>query len=63
VLLSLEAKNSQLWRVFIISIMNNHYASGGHPEFFLGGGADPEAIYNLCLTLNLCYKDQVVSAT
>jgi hypothetical protein len=24
-----------------------------HPGFFLGGGADPEDIYNLCLILNI----------
>jgi hypothetical protein len=26
--------------------------SGVHPEFFLGG-ADPEAIYNLCVILKI----------
>jgi hypothetical protein len=29
------------------------YKSGVHPEFFIGGGADPEAIYNLCLILKI----------
>jgi hypothetical protein len=38
---------------------------GAEPEFFLGGGggADPVAIYNLCLILKLCSKNRVVSAT
>jgi hypothetical protein len=27
--------------------------SDAHSEFFLRGGADPEAIYNLCLGLNI----------
>jgi len=31
-----------------------------HPEFFnggLAGVADPEAIYDLCLILKLCYEN------
>jgi hypothetical protein len=27
--------------------------SGGRPEFLLGGGADPETIYNRCLILKI----------
>ena len=28
-----------------------------------GGGADPEATYNSCLSLKLCYKNRVINMT
>jgi hypothetical protein len=38
-------------------------SAGAHPEVILGrgGGADPEAIYNLCLILENLYKNHVIS--
>jgi hypothetical protein len=43
-------------------IVTLRFLAGAQPEFFLaGGGADPEAIYNLCLILK--YKNHVVSTT
>jgi hypothetical protein len=36
---------------------------GAHPELFLGGwGADPEALYNLCLILKIMLQNHVVSS-
>jgi hypothetical protein len=31
------------------------YSAGAHPKFFLGGGggADPEAVHNLCFILKI----------
>jgi hypothetical protein len=48
------------------NIMKNAATSDAQPEFFAGeagGGADPEAIHNLCLLKKLCYKNHVVSKT
>jgi hypothetical protein len=36
-----------------------------HLEFFIGGGggANPEAMYNLCFILKLCYKNHAITLT
>jgi hypothetical protein len=50
------AKVSSLFGDFIKSrdYFDLQIESGAHPQFFLGGGgADPEAIYNLCLILKI----------
>jgi hypothetical protein len=44
------------WVIKVNMVWENYvFVTGAHPEFFLGGGgAYPEAIYNLCLILKIC---------
>jgi hypothetical protein len=39
-----------------------YVVAGAHPEFFIGGGALPEALYNLFYLKNY-YENYVISIT
>jgi hypothetical protein len=43
------------WAIKVNMVWETYgFVTGGHPEFFIGGGgAHPEATYNLCLILNI----------
>jgi hypothetical protein len=42
---------------------NQRWFARMYLEFFIGGGANPEAMYNLCFVLKLCYKNHVITVT
>jgi hypothetical protein len=52
-------QNNLYYINFIVINNSVNKRSAAHPEFFIGDGADPEVIYNLCLMFRLCYKNHV----
>jgi Na+/glutamate symporter len=44
------------WAINVNIVGENYgFATGAHVEIFLGVGADPEGIYNLCLILKIMF--------